>query len=89
MHCDRHQFTGLTVDGGFAEYVVVSERSVVKLPSGTNPVEVAPYADAGVTAYHAIRRVAHLALPGSTAVVIGIGGVGHVGCRCGSSARAR
>jgi NAD+-dependent secondary alcohol dehydrogenase Adh1 len=79
MHCDQHQFTGLTVDGGFAEYVVVSERSVVKLPPGTNPVEVAPYADAGVTAYHAIRRVAHLAVPGATAVVIGIGGVGHVG----------
>ena len=42
-------------------------------------MEVAPYADAGVTAYHAIRRVAHLAVPGATAVVIGIGGVGHVG----------
>ena len=79
MHCDQHQFTGLTVDGGFAEYVVVAERSVVKLPPGTNPVDVAPYADAGVTAYHAIRRVAHLAVPGATAVVIGIGGVGHVG----------
>ena len=79
MHCDQHQFTGLTVDGGFAEYVVVAERSVVKLPSSTNPVDVAPYADAGVTAYHAIRRVAHLAVPGATAVVIGIGGVGHVG----------
>jgi NAD+-dependent secondary alcohol dehydrogenase Adh1 len=79
MHCDQHQFTGLTMDGGFAEYVVVSERSVVKLPLGTNPVEVAPYADAGVTAYHAIKRVAHLAVPGATAVVIGIGGVGHVG----------
>jgi NAD+-dependent secondary alcohol dehydrogenase Adh1 len=79
MHCDRHQFTGLTVDGGFAEYVVVTERSVVRLPPGTNPVDVAPYADAGVTAYHAIRRVAHLAVPGATAVVIGIGGVGHVG----------
>jgi len=79
MHCEQHQFTGLTVDGGFAEYVVVAERSVVKLPPGTNPVDVAPYADAGVTAYHAIRRVAHLAVPGATAVVIGIGGVGHVG----------
>ncbi len=79
MHCDQHQFTGLTMDGGFAEYVVVSERSVVKLPLSTNPLEVAPYADAGVTAYHAIKRVAHLAVPGATAVVIGIGGVGHVG----------
>jgi NAD+-dependent secondary alcohol dehydrogenase Adh1 len=79
MLCDRHEFTGLTVDGGFAEYVVVSERSVVKLPPGVDPVDVAPHADAGVTAYHAIKRVAHLAVPGATAVVLGVGGVGHVG----------
>jgi NAD+-dependent secondary alcohol dehydrogenase Adh1 len=79
MHCDRHEFTGLTVDGGFAEYVVVAERSVVKLPPGVEPVDVAPHADAGVTAYHAVKRVAHLAVPGATAVVIGVGGVGHVG----------
>jgi NAD+-dependent secondary alcohol dehydrogenase Adh1 len=79
MHCERHQFTGLTVDGGFAEYVVVSERSLVKLPPGVQPSAVAPYADAGVTAYHAVRRLAPLALPGTTAVVIGVGGVGHIG----------
>ena len=79
MHCDNHQFTGLTVDGGFAEYVVVAERSVLKLPPGVAPVDVAPHADAGVTSYHAIKRVAHLAVPGATAVVIGVGGVGHVG----------
>lgn len=79
MLCDRHEFTGLTVDGGFAEYVVVSERSVVKLPAGVEPIDVAPHADAGVTAYHAVKRVAHLAVPGATAVVLGIGGVGHVG----------
>jgi NAD+-dependent secondary alcohol dehydrogenase Adh1 len=79
MLCDRHEFTGLTVDGGFAEFVVVSERSVLKLPAGVEPIDVAPHADAGVTAYHAVRRVAHLAVPGTTAVVLGIGGVGHVG----------
>ncbi len=79
MLCDRHEFTGLTVDGGFAEYVVVSERSVLKLPDGVEPVDVAPHADAGVTAYHAVKRVAHLAVPGATAVVLGVGGVGHVG----------
>jgi NAD+-dependent secondary alcohol dehydrogenase Adh1 len=79
MLCERHEFTGLTVDGGFAEYVVVSERSVLKLPPGVNPVGVAPHADAGVTAYHAVKRVAHLAVPGATAVVLGVGGVGHVG----------
>jgi NAD+-dependent secondary alcohol dehydrogenase Adh1 len=78
MHCERHQFTGLTVDGGFADYVLVSERSVIKLPDGVDPVEVAPYADAGITAYHAVQKVAHLARPAATSVVIGAGGVGHI-----------
>jgi NAD+-dependent secondary alcohol dehydrogenase Adh1 len=78
MHCERHEFVGLTVDGGFAEYVVVPERNLVKLPDGVDPVLSAPHADAGITAYHAVKRVAPLALPGSTAVAIGIGGVGHI-----------
>ena len=78
MHCSRHEFTGLSVDGGFAEYVVVDERSIVKLPAGTDPAAIAPHADAGITAYHAVRKVAHLASPGTTAVVIGVGGVGHI-----------
>jgi NAD+-dependent secondary alcohol dehydrogenase Adh1 len=71
MHCARHEFTGLSVDGGFAEYVVVDERSLLKLPPGVEPADVAPHADAGLTAYHAVRRVAHLALPGTAAVVVG------------------
>jgi NAD+-dependent secondary alcohol dehydrogenase Adh1 len=78
MHCVRHEFTGLSVDGGFAEYVLVSERSLLRLPDGVEPVEVAPHADAGLTAYHAVRRLAPLAVPGTTAVVIGVGGVGHI-----------
>jgi NAD+-dependent secondary alcohol dehydrogenase Adh1 len=78
MHCERHQFVGLTVDGGFAEYVVVPERNLVKLPEGVDPVAAAPHADAGITAYHAVKEVAPLALPGSTAVVVGVGGVGHI-----------
>jgi NAD+-dependent secondary alcohol dehydrogenase Adh1 len=78
MHCERHQFTGLSVDGGFAEYVLVSERSLVALPDGADPAVVAPHADAGLTAYHAMKRLAHLAVPGTTAAVIGVGGVGHI-----------
>jgi len=78
MHCERHEFTGLTVDGGFAERLVVTERQVIPLPAGVDPVTVAPHADAGLTAYHAVRRIAHLLLPGATAVVIGVGGVGHI-----------
>jgi NAD+-dependent secondary alcohol dehydrogenase Adh1 len=78
MLCIHHQFTGLTVDGGFADYVLVPERSLVTLPAGVEPVAVAPHADAGLTAYHAVRRLAHLATPGTTAVVVGVGGVGHI-----------
>ncbi len=78
MHCERHQFVGLTVDGGFAEYVVVEERSIVKLPEGVDPVATAPHADAGITAYHAVKKVESQLLPGSTAVVVGVGGVGHI-----------
>ena len=79
MMCAHHQFTGLTVDGGFAEYVVVSERSIVPIPAGLDPASVAPYSDAGITAYHAVKRLSHLIVPGSTIVALGIGGVGHVG----------
>ena len=78
IHCVNHDFTGLSLDGGFADYVLVRERSVIKLPDGLTPAEVAPHADAGLTAYHAVRRMAHLMKPGTTAVVIGIGGVGHI-----------
>ncbi len=78
MHCERHEFTGLSVDGGFAEFVVVRERSVIKLPAGLSPEAVAPHADAGLTAYHAVRKVVDLMRPGSTVVVIGVGGVGHI-----------
>jgi NAD+-dependent secondary alcohol dehydrogenase Adh1 len=78
MHCERHQFTGLTCDGGFADYVLVDERSLVKLPSGVEPAEVAPHADAGITAYHAVKKLLHRLAPGTTSVVIGVGGVGHI-----------
>jgi NAD+-dependent secondary alcohol dehydrogenase Adh1 len=78
MHCVRHEFTGLSVDGGFADYVLVSERSLLRLPDGVEPAAVAPHADAGLTAYHAVARLASLQTPGTTAVVIGVGGVGHI-----------
>jgi NAD+-dependent secondary alcohol dehydrogenase Adh1 len=78
MHCVRHEFTGLSLDGGFAEQVLVSERSLLLLPAGVEPAAVAPHADAGLTAYHAVKKLAHLAVPGTTAAVIGVGGVGHI-----------
>ncbi|MGH9047068.1 MAG: alcohol dehydrogenase catalytic domain-containing protein [Acidimicrobiales bacterium] len=79
MRCASGQFTGLSADGGFADYVRTTERSLVKLPAGVDPADVAPHADAGITAYHAVRKVCHLARPGSVSVVVGIGGLGHIG----------
>ena len=78
MHCVRHGFTGLTRDGGFADYVLVDERSLLPLPAGVEPAAVAPHADAGVTAYHAVKKLLPQLAPGTTAVVIGVGGVGHI-----------
>jgi propanol-preferring alcohol dehydrogenase len=69
---------GLGRDGGLAEYVVVpSPRLTVPL-DGLDPIAAAPLADAGLTPYHAIVRARHLLTPGTSAIVIGTGGLGHV-----------
>jgi NAD+-dependent secondary alcohol dehydrogenase Adh1 len=78
MHCEHHQFTGLTRDGGFADFVLVDERSLVLLPAGVDPIAVAPHADAGITASHAVKKLLPDLVPGGTAVLIGVGGVGHI-----------
>ncbi len=70
---------GLGVDGGMADYVLIPDvRYLVPLPAGVTPAQAAPLTDAGLTPYHAVRRSAHKLGPTSTAVVIGIGGLGHL-----------
>jgi propanol-preferring alcohol dehydrogenase len=69
---------GLGRDGGLAEYMVVpSPRLTIPL-GGLDPVAAAPLADAGLTPYHAVRRALGLLGPGTRAIVIGVGGLGHV-----------
>ncbi len=71
---------GLGLDGGMAEFMLVpSVRHLVPLPEGLTPREAAPLTDAGLTPYHAVRRSLPKLTPGSTAVVIGVGGLGHLG----------
>ncbi len=71
---------GLGLDGGMAEYMLVPDaRFLVPLPDGLDPVNAAPLTDAGLTPYHAIRRSLPKLTPGTTAVVIGVGGLGHMG----------
>lgn len=70
---------GLGLDGGMAELMLVpSSRHVLPLPDGLDPVHAAPLTDAGLTPYHAVRRSLPKLPPGSTAVVIGVGGLGHL-----------
>ena len=82
MHCENSTFPGLSTDGGMAEYLLTSARACVKLDPKTQPKDVAALADAGITAYHAVRKALPLLYPGTTAVVIGAGGLGHIGIQC-------
>ncbi len=82
MHCENSSFPGLSTDGGMAEYLLTSARTCIKLNPETRPQDVAALADAGITAYHAVRKAIPLLYPGTSCVVIGAGGLGHIGIQC-------
>ncbi len=62
-------------DGGLADFVLAGTRDLIPL-DGLDPVTAGPLTDAGATSYHAVKRVLPKLVPGSTAVVIGVGGLG-------------
>jgi NAD+-dependent secondary alcohol dehydrogenase Adh1 len=82
MHCINSEFPGLSRDGGMAEYLLTTARACIKLDPQTQPKDVAALADAGITAYHAVRKAIPLLYPGTSCVVIGAGGLGHIGIQC-------
>jgi NAD+-dependent secondary alcohol dehydrogenase Adh1 len=82
VHCEASAFPGIDSDGGMADFLRTSARSVVKLAPGIEPAAVAALADAGLTAYHAVKKAVPLLYPGSTCVVMGAGGLGHIGIQC-------
>lgn len=79
MHATESKFPGINTDGGYAQYLLTGERSLIKLPKSLAPKDVAPYTDAGLTAYRAAKKASRHLLPGEYAVVIGVGGLGHIG----------
>ena len=79
MHCANSTFPGIDVDGGMSEYLRTHARACITLDEGTNPQDVAALADAGITAYHAVRKAVPLLYPGTHCVVVGAGGLGHIG----------
>ncbi|MFF3400103.1 NAD(P)-dependent alcohol dehydrogenase [Streptomyces sp. NPDC002659] len=79
VHCMKSAFPGIDTHGGYAEYLKTTARSVVALDPSLEPASVAALADAGLTAYHAVAKAARVLRPGDRAVVIGAGGLGHIG----------
>lgn len=76
--CLRPVFPGVTVDGGWAEKLLVPHpRNLVKL-EGLDPVIAAPLTDAALTPYRAVRKLLSRLGPGRTLAVIGVGGLGHM-----------
>ena len=82
MHCVNGRFPGISEDGGFADFLLTSARSVIKLDPSLEPKDIAALADAGLTAIHAVKKTLPVLSPGTRAVVIGAGGLGHIGIQC-------
>jgi D-arabinose 1-dehydrogenase-like Zn-dependent alcohol dehydrogenase len=69
--------TGLTSDGGYADYILARSEGVAHMPEGLSPVEAAPLMCAGVTTFNCLRHSG--ARPGDVVAVLGLGGLGHLG----------
>jgi NAD+-dependent secondary alcohol dehydrogenase Adh1 len=82
MHCANGSFPGINRDGGFADFLLTSARSVVKLDPSLQPADIAALADAGLTAIHAVKKAIPVLGSGTKVVVIGAGGLGHIGIQC-------
>jgi propanol-preferring alcohol dehydrogenase len=76
INCERAKVTGVSYDGGYAEYVVVPHEAVARLPEKLDAAEAAPLLCAGITTYNSLRNSG--ARPGDTVAVQGIGGLGHL-----------
>src|SRR6266699_2576735 len=82
MHCSNSSFPGISIDGGMANFLKTTARAVVKLDPSLAPQDIAALADAGLTAYHAVKKAVAILYPGTKVVVIGAGGLGHIGIQC-------
>jgi D-arabinose 1-dehydrogenase-like Zn-dependent alcohol dehydrogenase len=69
--------TGITSDGGYADFIVARAEAVAFVPDDLSPVEAAPLMCAGVTTFNALRNSG--ARPGDLVAVLGLGGLGHLG----------
>ncbi|WP_017625502.1 alcohol dehydrogenase catalytic domain-containing protein [Nocardiopsis chromatogenes] len=76
-NCAERLITGADYDGGYAEYAVIPQEVLARIPEGLSFEEAAPLMCAGVTVFNALRNTG--ARPGDTVAVQGVGGLGHLG----------
>jgi D-arabinose 1-dehydrogenase-like Zn-dependent alcohol dehydrogenase len=69
--------TGITSDGGYADYMIARAEAVARVPEGLSAVEAAPLMCAGITTFNALRNSG--TRPGDLVAVLGLGGLGHLG----------
>jgi D-arabinose 1-dehydrogenase-like Zn-dependent alcohol dehydrogenase len=75
--CVLGRITGVTHDGGYAEYVLADATAVARIPDGLSAVDAGPLVCAGVTTFNSLRNSS--ARPGDTVAILGLGGLGHLG----------
>jgi D-arabinose 1-dehydrogenase-like Zn-dependent alcohol dehydrogenase len=75
--CEKQQVTGISYDGGYAEYMVAPQEALARVPEGMKSEDVAPLLCAGVTTFNSLRNMDLRA--GDLVAVQGIGGLGHLG----------
>jgi len=71
------RITGVTVDGGYAQYMLAHASALARVPDGLSPEDAAPLMCAGVTTFNALRHSG--ARPGDLVAIHGLGGLGHLG----------
>jgi D-arabinose 1-dehydrogenase-like Zn-dependent alcohol dehydrogenase len=80
--CRRLKVPGLSYDGGYADFVLAPAETLARIPESLSPTEAAPLLCAGVTTFNALRHSG--AMSGDLVVVLGIGGLGHLGVQFAS-----
>ncbi|MCW3068867.1 MAG: zinc-binding dehydrogenase [Solirubrobacterales bacterium] len=82
MSCENMGIPGITIDGGYADYVVVRHNALALIPDELAAEDAAPLMCAGLTTYNALRRTG--ANGGDLVAVLGVGGLGHLGIQFAS-----
>lgn len=77
INCQHAQITGISYDGGYAQYMVAPQEGLALVPEELSTAEAAPLMCAGVTTFNALRH--SVARPGDLVAVQGLGGLGHLG----------